>query len=267
MKAMKQGCWVLLSAIALPMATASAQPGYNFRPMEGADPSAPQVAPGWRPSTPPQASTQRPVDDHMGYRFAPRQPAPANVVPQPSGDPGSFRYKPEEEGASLPPPLPVAIDPNKDPAMQGYGMNQPVQPGQSAFPMPERPAIPEPPPRPSFSMDRPTRPEPPVRPEPPPMPKPLHLEGRYIDGVSRYQQQAYPFRPLEEEKPKEAKTSSGVRPAEPVNNAPRAYPQYQPMPVGPMYPMAPYDQGYNNGPSFNGFRFPFGNGNFPFSFK
>jgi hypothetical protein len=114
------------------------------------------------------------------------------------------------------------------------------------------------------------------------MPKPLYLEGRYIDGINRHQQQAYPFRPLEEEKPKDAKTSSGSRPADQASRTGSghmpggqagSYPGYQfpPMPPTP-YPPAPYDRGYNNngtgnGPSFNGFRFPFSNGNFPFNFK
>lgn len=272
---------VLLFMVALPIGAALAQPGYSFRPMEDADGGGDERTPGWRPSNPPAAHSSdsaRPIDDHMGYRFAPRQEQKSAVpvmAPPFDGSSAAFRYKPEEETALQPPPLPEAIDPSKEPAMQGYGVGsvsgKDSQAGSGQTNLPGRYPMLEPPSRPSFTMERPTRGESPARlerpgrPEPPPIPQPLRLEGRYIDDASRYQQHSYPFRPLEEEKPRDSKTSSGTRPVDPVARAP-SY-QYPPMPMAPAYPHVPYDPGYNSGPSFNGFRFPFGTGTFPFSFK
>ena len=270
MQAMNVQRLLLLSTVAVPLAPLLAEPGFNFRPLgPGEAAISSEVSPAWRSGVPAQ-----PGADPQNFRFPPQQAESlaTPIAPQmdSSGQP-HFRYKPDEVGADQPPPLPSSVDASKDPAMQAYGTQQPAAAagyGQSAVPgfaYPERPARPEPPPRPSYAMERPTRPEPPARPEPPPMPQPLHLEGRYIDGASRYQPQAYPFRPLDEEKPKESKTSSGTPPQNPAPVA-RTY-QYPPMPVTPGYAPVPYDQGYNSGPSFNGFRFPFSGGNFPFNFR
>ncbi|MEO5342138.1 MAG: hypothetical protein H7842_02165 [Gammaproteobacteria bacterium SHHR-1] len=280
MKAIKIPSWLLSSALVLPVGTVLAQDGYSFRPMPGQDSAASQVPPGWRLSPLPARQTgAQPADDHMGYRFAPRQAeaAGAEQAAAPTdGDPNALRYKPKEAAALQPPPLPTAIDPSHDPAMQGYGMGQAMGQGQAyeqsaqgGFSLPERPAMPEPPPRPDFNRQRLNRPEPPTRPEPPPRPKPLYLEGRYIDGMNRHQHQSYPFRPLEDEKEETARAGSpeGNNRTQSRGAPTYAYPPQPPLP--PAYPPMPYDSGYNNnrGPSFNGFRVPFGNGNFPFNFR
>jgi hypothetical protein len=121
---------------------------------------------------------------------------------------------------------------------------------------------------------------------PAPLPPPLLLEGRYIDGPHSHVDKQFPFRPLEDESRATGRKSSAQadvqqsrgygqppfeRPAPGFersqtpgfdrsqapgfdrNQAPAfGYP-----PPAPAYGPRPYERYNNNGPSFNGFRFPF----------
>jgi hypothetical protein len=275
--AMRLSKLVLWSSVAIPMASAYAQSGFSFRPTDTDEPPMPQtVSPGWRADRLPRTTGGMPARgadraNDGGYNFAPQSGQPAVANPAPPVDSrgfSHFRYKPEDaREIATPPPLPPAFDPSKDPGMTGYGRQS--MHGQA--PVAGQPQ------NPGYASTHGAMNPQGARPEPLPQPQPLQLEGRYIDGANHYPQHSYPFRPLEEEsKPAPAISPPPQRSTSQTAQVP-AYPQqpygsyqYPAMPINPVTPgygPLPYDRGYNTGPTFNGFRFPFSNGGFPFGFK
>lgn len=239
----------------------AAAQGFNFRPMDGAEPPSKPLAPGWRvdslPPEPQGAKSAQPND----FRFQPQQQRPS-VVPSPAeGRPANamhYNFAPDEQSATSAPPPPLP-DPVKSNALMAppMGFADPQQPMAAQIPH-------------GFQSTHP------AGVPPSPLPPPLRLEGRYIDGPHSHVDQNFPFRPMDDERAPTAKTRSTQSDSQPDSQAIGGYGRgstNQPQAAGMVYPPpAPgygprrYDR-YNNGPSFNGIRFPFNNGSFPFSFR
>jgi hypothetical protein len=253
------------------VATAS---GFNFRPMEGVEPSSQPLAPGWRVD-PQQAQAQGSKGEQSNtFQFQPQTQRPPVVHSPAEGRPASamhYNFAPDEQSAASAPPPPLP-EPIKADALAPSGM---------AFPSPQQPMTGQAPPGVGFAGPQQpmtgqvpfgSQSQHPAGVPPSPLPPPLRLEGRYIDGPNSHVDKRFPFRPLDDERGTGTKIDASRMNTQSADDHGRGFThQHQPQglaypPPMPGYGPRRYDR-YNNSPSFNGFRFPFNNGSFPFDFR